>query len=476
MKNHARALTLLFALGLLAAGPACSGPDVSLPPAEPPAPVPTTGAPAEPQALDVAFARLLVPPASPPPVRSSTGVLLVGAVLSARTAAPSPVSRLSLSYADGRVRVQPGDVDLPLPCRADRPAWTPGGDAVVCNTGSGLVSQRLGAASGAQRLTSAALDRDAALSPDGRAVAFSRPHPTTGQREIYLLPGEQPLTAAGPNTQPAFSPDGASLAYVHLARGGAQELHLLDLRTRVVTRLTSAEVDSAPTFAPDGRQLAFVRQGPKGAQVRVVALDAATDSRLVADGAAAPLYTAAGQLGYLRPGVGYMIGDRAIAAPDAAGVQGGPGVPPLLLVGAGSLLPGGAGALVAAGGPAPAPGALVLVEGQPRLRLLYDAAPYAVVAVDGATALTCQALGPTPPPRTRLPGARQALGAAYLILRGPALQAVVTQGGADAATAGVEGGALVLRGAFNGVYDDAGGLAKAGPLRELKIDLKSGAF
>lgn len=146
-----------------------------------------------------------------------------------------------------------------LPCEAlSYPSWSPVSDSVVVtgvrdgrsdlwlvDTGTGEF----------RRLTDDTWDeREPSWSPDGRRLAFSsdrvapvvlRPeapgegYGRYGLYELELETGrvDSLLDTAGDDHNPVWSPDGRKLAFL-TDRGGAMNLHLLDMADRSVTQLT----------------------------------------------------------------------------------------------------------------------------------------------------------------------------------------------------------------------------------------------
>jgi TolB protein len=72
----------------------------------------------------------------------------------------------------------------------------------------------------------------------------------TGQQEVL---GDFP----GMTFAPRFSPDG-NRVIMSLAQNGNSEIYAMDLRTRVVARLTNhPAIDTSPSYSPDGSQVVF---------------------------------------------------------------------------------------------------------------------------------------------------------------------------------------------------------------------------
>jgi Tol biopolymer transport system component len=121
------------------------------------------------------------------------------------------------------------------------------------------------------------LELDPALSPDGRAVAFSANR--NGRFEIYLqqlAPGSREIQLTDDQTQsfqPTWSPDGAYLAYASHGRGGIWVLPAFGGTPRQLTTF-----GSHPAWSPDGRTLAF--QSEPSAELSASAVPALPPSTL----------------------------------------------------------------------------------------------------------------------------------------------------------------------------------------------------
>jgi len=109
------------------------------------------------------------------------------------------------------------------------------------------------------RLTSdSGMTTDAALSPDGKLVAYSSDRGLDGQRDLYIkqVAGGQPIrltTDGAGNRMPDFSPDGSKIVFrSNREGGGIYEIPAFGGEARLVAR------DGLnPKFSPDGSRVAY---------------------------------------------------------------------------------------------------------------------------------------------------------------------------------------------------------------------------
>ncbi len=101
-------------------------------------------------------------------------------------------------------------------------------------------------------------------SPDGKRILF---HGLGGGRdEVYIIPadGGEPLPVAQNSGRQimneTWSPDGNSISYsdypFFAADPSTVKIHILDLRTKVITDVPGSDGDFAPVWSPDGRYIA----------------------------------------------------------------------------------------------------------------------------------------------------------------------------------------------------------------------------
>ena len=172
-------------------------------------------------------------------------------------------------------------------------AW-PGRDGTVLFTGSksgpegegregsSLRSFRFGVPDTFARPTGNRTDRDPAVSPDGRTLAFVRevgPNPAgaPGDPAIFVmpLPGGRARQLTDPGnglgvSEPAFSASGRRILFT-VSRGATEngdDIYSIGVDGGGLRRLTRGQSeDSAAAMSPDGRQIVFVRtrlRGPGG--------------------------------------------------------------------------------------------------------------------------------------------------------------------------------------------------------------------
>ena len=127
-----------------------------------------------------------------------------------------------------------------------------------------------------------------AWSPDSRRLAY-----VSFENEISTIFVQTLRTGnrikvssrVGINGAPAFSPDGRKLVLTLGGIDGNLDIHVLDLATRQVSRLTTHRaIDTEGTWAPDGRSLYFTSDRSGGPQVYRVGIDGGTPERITFEG------------------------------------------------------------------------------------------------------------------------------------------------------------------------------------------------
>ena len=115
------------------------------------------------------------------------------------------------------------------------------------------------------RLTRGLRARYPDISPDGDRITYIRN--SAGTQSLWIadledIEGTQEALVQserfGQVYTPRFSPDGTKIAYSVWLKGGYRDIHVIDLETQKVTRVTDDRaMDTGPAWAPDGSRLYF---------------------------------------------------------------------------------------------------------------------------------------------------------------------------------------------------------------------------
>ncbi|MDB9818540.1 Tol-Pal system beta propeller repeat protein TolB [Pelagibacterales bacterium] len=120
---------------------------------------------------------------------------------------------------------------------------------------------------------------------------------------VYLLnieTGNQEVVGDFPGMTfaPRFSPDGGKII-MSLAKDGNSDIYVMDLKSRVVTRLTTnAAIDTSPSYSPDGRKITFNSDRGGSQQLYVMDNDGRNQKRISNKGGnyATPVWSPRGDL------------------------------------------------------------------------------------------------------------------------------------------------------------------------------------
>ena len=127
-----------------------------------------------------------------------------------------------------------------------------------------------------------------AWSPDSRQLAYVSFENEVSTIFIQTLRTGNRIkvsSRAGINGAPAFSPDGRDLVLTLGGVDGNLDIHILDLGTRELKRLTrNRAIDTEGTWAPDGKSIYFTSDRSGGPQIYRVSVEGGTPTRVTFQG------------------------------------------------------------------------------------------------------------------------------------------------------------------------------------------------
>jgi hypothetical protein len=157
------------------------------------------------------------------------------------------------------------------------------------------------------------------IAASGRVAVVSRSTEGNGSLALAEHGATEARTfdVAGSVSRAAISPDGRTVAYSSDAEGD-DDIWLLDLGTGGSTKLAGGSADERdPAWSPDGKTVAFVRSGSRGDAIWSVDVQAHAE-RDLADGSgskASPTWSGDGRVAF----VGASLGGRDVFVVDASG-------------------------------------------------------------------------------------------------------------------------------------------------------------
>ena len=181
-------------------------------------------------------------------------------------------------------------------------------------------------------------DWDAAVSPDGRKIAFVRSEGTAAN--VYVMnadgSGVHQLTAFVPGGYaegPAWSPDGKRIALTGSETGVHSGIYVVSANGHNLAPVAAQGAeDMQPAWAPDGQRIAFTRVGGMGTNIMIADVVAGGSAQLFAlcgsIACHAPAWSPDGtRIAYERDGtlqVQPLVGAPQPAAFNLVGYAGGP--------------------------------------------------------------------------------------------------------------------------------------------------------
>jgi len=127
-----------------------------------------------------------------------------------------------------------------------------------------------------------------AWSPDSRRLAYVSFEGNASSIFVQTLRTGNRIQVSnrpGINGSPAFSPDGRKLVLTLGGADGNLDIHVMDLATRNVKRLTTNRaIDTEGSWSPDGRQIYFTSDRSGGPQVYRIGADGGTPERVTFEG------------------------------------------------------------------------------------------------------------------------------------------------------------------------------------------------
>jgi TolB protein len=127
-----------------------------------------------------------------------------------------------------------------------------------------------------------------AWSPDSRRLAyvsFEGRHSAVFVQTLRTGNRIEVSNKPGINGSPAFSPDGRQLVLTLGGVDGNLDIHVLELATRQLTRLTNnVAIDTEGSWSPDGREIYFTSDRSGGPQVYKVSASGGTAERVTFEG------------------------------------------------------------------------------------------------------------------------------------------------------------------------------------------------